>query len=287
MLTLTFASGDPPPDPTSGREVSVWRDDTGAVCARTYAAQGLRWIDWPAFGVYAFEPGSRDVRVWAAPSVSPNDVTAIFERVLQPVILQALGWQALHASAVLGRRGVLALCGHSGSGKSTLAYALREAGFAQFADDGVVIALESDRVLACALPFAPRLRPASFERFSSGLRLPPGSPAKGSRPSHAPLAGVVVLHQDAAHSGSPRCRAVDPAQAFTALLTHAHCFDVDSSATTTSLVHDYLAIAERVPAFELTYAPGLDALPEIIGILSDVAETCGAGAPALGHSQSG
>jgi hypothetical protein len=282
MLTLRFASGVPPPDPSLGREVSTWRDDTGAVCARAFAAPGRRWVDWPSFGVYAFAPASRDVRVWASPSASLEDVTAIFERVLQPVILQALGWQTLHASAVLGSRGVLALCGQSGSGKSTIAYALREGGFAQFADDGLVIGQDDTAgVVAHALPFAPRLRPASFERFARGLQIPPGSPAAAGTPASAPLAGILLLQQDSAHRGPAAYARVEPTRAFTSLLTHAHCFDIDDPVATASLVDDYLALAGCVQVFALTYAPDLDRLEEVLRVVRRVADECGAGAPAV------
>src|SRR5262245_39947575 len=87
--------------------VNTWADETGQVFARAYVSGGRRWIDWRGLGRFTFEPGSTLVHVRACDNASPHALQATFDRVVQPVILQALGWQALHASGVIGPSGAL------------------------------------------------------------------------------------------------------------------------------------------------------------------------------------
>src|SRR5262245_37664415 len=115
MLALDIRSGERPPA-VLGRQVNVWHDDTGRVCARFFADGDRRWVEWPGLGIFAFRTSERSVRFWPS-SASIASIAETFERVLQPAILQALGWQALHASAVVGPDGgAIAICGvkHSG-----------------------------------------------------------------------------------------------------------------------------------------------------------------------------
>src|SRR5262249_47665583 len=149
------------------RKVNEWVDDAGVVLARGFSSGDLQWIDWVGLGTFGFRAGSHEVRVWPQPGARHAAVVEAFSRTLQPLILQVLGWQVLHAGAVVWHTGVLAFCGSKGSGKSTLAFAMRQAGWQQFADDALVMRLDGGRVMACALPFTPRLRPATRAHFSN------------------------------------------------------------------------------------------------------------------------
>src|SRR5262245_43718840 len=106
MLTFAFASGEAPPP---GRQVNEWLDDDGEITARAFSRADLHWIAWPRVGVFAFSGGSHEVRIWPEPGARPEVVIDTFFRV-QPIIMQALGWQALHAAASVGPSGVFAFC---------------------------------------------------------------------------------------------------------------------------------------------------------------------------------
>ena len=95
MLTLAFAAGEVPA-PGPGRKVKEWLDDDGKSTARAFSSAGLHWIDWPGLGVFAFSAGSHEVRTWPEADARREAVVDTFLRI-QPIILQALGWQALHA----------------------------------------------------------------------------------------------------------------------------------------------------------------------------------------------
>src|SRR6187401_2581683 len=107
VLTLTIEPGDEAGDAPPGRGVNTWADEAVRVFARAFVDDDRRWIDWQGLGRFAFAPGSTDVRVSPTAGVSLTAIHATFDRVIQPVILQALGWQALHASGVAGSRGAL------------------------------------------------------------------------------------------------------------------------------------------------------------------------------------
>jgi len=255
--------------------VNAWADDAGQVFARAYAIGTRRWIDWRGLGRFSFEPGSMDVRVRACSKASPRVLQSTFDRVIQPVILQALGWQALHGSGVIGPAGPLVFCGLGRSGKSTLAYAAgRRAGFTQFADDAIVIQTDGERARACPLPFATGLREdartfvgSMASMGSEGSARPePNQNAKNLAPP-IPIRCLFVLSQDVSATADVRIDRVAPADAFALLLTHAHCFDETDAVATRHMVEAYLSFAEYVPVLALTYRPDfakLDALVDAV-----------------------
>jgi hypothetical protein len=257
MLTLAVV-GNGVPLPAVGRKVIEWFDDDGEVSLRAFSAGDLRWIDCPGFGVFSFSPGSREVRVWPSPDIQYETIADTFD-MIQPVILQALGWQALHASAALGPAGVLAFCGNAGSGKSTLAFAMHRGGWRQFADDALLLRLDRDHQTAFPLTFRPRLRRASRAYFNQTHG---SSPPFTRQSANTPLAAVFILRQDARLSDP--CVSLTPqARAFSDVLAHAHCFDMEDPTHTRKLVDDYLGLVSSVPVFNLNYPPDLDQLPRL------------------------
>jgi hypothetical protein len=275
MLTLAFGEGERRPEASGGREVTTWRDEDGRICARGFVGARRRWMECPGLGVFAFDASSTVVHAWPAAGVTRDELSDRFTRTLQPAILQAMGWQALHASAVAGGDAALALCGVSGSGKSTLGFALGRAGYRQIADDGVAIRAGRDGVFAHALPFAPRLRDTAAGYFGESM---PSAIRPGGAPP-LPLKVIFVLQQD---PGATRAASIDrlrPAAAFGMLVNHAHCFDPGGSPDGRRFVEDYLQIAGSVPVFAVGYHPAFSRLPAVIDAMIGAASDAGA-APA-------
>lgn len=274
MLTLVFERPPTVRPHAAAQEVCVWRDEGGTIFARGLARDDVRWIEWRDLGVFVFSLGSTTVRVWTADGISPAVVADAFVRVLQPIILQALGRQALHASAVLGTDGVFAFCGVGRSGKSTLAYALGRDGFRQVADDALVIEPTGSIIRAHLLPFTPGLRQPSRQHFDSWASRFAGSTAhdiKPALPDLSPLQAVFLLRQDDSLSQPVEARRVPSVQAFAALVTHARCFDEADPAHTRRLVEDYLLIAERVPVFSIAYPPRFAQFHQLIAAVKTAA----------------
>ena len=273
MLTLAFApAGTSPPVPR-GREVHLWRDDHWDVVARGLVDGAARWIDWPCLGVFRFSPASTAVEAWPVAGAKPHVVLEYFETVLQPLILQALGREALHAGAVAGSGGALAFCGVRRAGKSTLTRALRDHGWTHIADDALVLEAAAAPVMALALPFMSRLRDSARQHF--GDRTPDGTITRSPGPVALPLKAIFLITQADGGADLPRAVRVPFAAAFPELITHAHSFDLDDKSETRRLSQDYLTVAQHVPVFALAYRRGLEHLPETLQAIARTASTVG------------
>jgi hypothetical protein len=253
-----------------GEAINAWRDDRGEVFARARIRPDGYALDWRGVGTLRFSPGSRRVTVRPAAGVSLARIGDVFACVIQPVILQALGHQVLHAGAVRTPAGIVALCGVSGSGKSTLAYAWgRRPGCAQIADDALVLQIAGDAIAACPLPFQARLRAPALQFFD-----PPEAPsAHPPVESAGPLRAVIMLAQDRADP--PRLERVPRHRAFTSILTHAHCFNERDREAVADMTRAYMSLAASVAVFTLRYRPSFEALGRLIDLV-DTATRAGA-----------
>lgn len=262
MMTLTLTiSSDVDAVSQGGRKVGGWRDEQGDAFAEAFAAQGFYSIDWRRVARFGFSRESREIRAWPVLGVSAEVVSDVFSR-LRPIILQALGWQALHASAAANATGAVAFCGKSHCGKSTLAFAMRGAGWRQLSDDALVLDIGAAGAKVCPLPFTTGLRPPSLSHFSNAhgsvSRLDAQTPEEA-----VPLKALFLLRQHP-RLDLPRISPIARAQAFTAVLPHAHCFDEDDPNHMRRLVRDYFNLVDRVPIFALEYRPDFDRLPALI-----------------------
>jgi hypothetical protein len=215
-------------------------------------------MEIPRIASYVFEVDDPEVVAYPRPEAPDEAVLDGFRRVVLPMALQARGQEVIHASAVLGPQGVLALCAISETGKSTLAFGLGRRGYDLWADDAVAFEVGPTSVDATPLPFALRLRPASAAYFGVA-----DEPATVQEPKPAPLAAVCVLERvvDAGEGGVER---MTSSTAFRSLLTHAYCFDPDESERKRRMVEAYLSLTQRVPVFRVRVAAGLEHLRKLL-----------------------
>ena len=150
---------------------------------------------------------------------------------------------------------------------------MRKAGYRQLADDALVLQLKQNQVSVCPLPFAPRLREASRLHFGYADQSP--APRVDVRPDDLALSAVFLLRQDE-QTERPRLALLPQAQAFSALLAHAHCYDAQDRRHTQRLADNYLAMVSLVPVFALQYRPDLQRLPQLIEIIQDAEGSCSA-----------
>lgn len=267
MLNLVTQRPDSsvPPSPTEGGAgVTVWRDNDGAVAGYGSSNGPKKWIHLPGVGAFRFEPGSAEVVAFPLASASSHLVRDAFNRSVLPLALQGVGHEVLHASAVLARERVVALCAVSGTGKSTIACALDRRGHPLWADDAVCFDASSVPITAVSLPFALRLRPASAEYFAANEN---GRREQLSATSSRPELGAVVVLERSEPEAEPVLSRLTASEAFTATLTHAYAFDTEDRVRNARMVSSYLELVDRVPVFRLTFSPGLERLPEIVDLL--------------------
>jgi hypothetical protein len=216
----------------------------------------------PGVGSYCFRSGTEEVSAHPEPGVDRETVEDAFRRAVLPLAIQMLGREVLHASAVLGPRGVVALCAVSETGKSTLAYGLSRRGFRLWADDAVAFELAADGVSALPLPFALRLRPASVAFFGTAAH----ELEEPDRPED--LAAILVLER--AELLPERAVLVErfaDGLAFPAVLAHAYCFSLDDDERKRRMMGAYMELVGRVPVYRVRFRPGLDRLGRVVDAL--------------------
>jgi hypothetical protein len=249
----------PPPDDASGE--TLWRDNDGRVAAYGRTDGARHWMRMPGVGTFHWRDGVDEMTVAAAPEATDGELEDAFRRCALPMALSTRGCQVLHAGAVLGAEGVTALCARSQTGKSTLSRGLAgRPGRALWGDDAVAFATSGDTVEALPLPFTLSLRPASAAHFAGSSHAPVAS---GEEP--APLAAVLILAR-ADGDGEPvaAARRVPPADAFTMVLEHAYCFDLEGAPRRRDTAEQYLELTARVPVYELRFRTGLEHLEAIL-----------------------
>jgi hypothetical protein len=231
----------------------VQRDVVGNVLAIGTVEDGEYRIQFPGKATFAFRRSETEMRVAPEPSTPRDVVLELFRTAALPLMLQAHGYEAIHASAVQMPTGVAAFCGSSGAGKSTVAYGLALRGYGMWADDAVVLSIsDGDReVLTPRLPHSVNLRPESRRFF--GLQQDTEVAIDSAKSVQDRLAAIVVLA-----TGSHDSREMDPLPldtALTALLPHAYCFFAERGREQTS-VTAYLDLVARVPVFHFQFPSG-------------------------------
>jgi len=264
-------------------KVQVWHDQDRRAIAYCCVLDGLHWMDVPGLATFFFDRHGEEVNAIPHPTVAPGLLHDAYRHFVLPMVLHALDTEVLHASAVVARRGVVALCAESATGKSTIAFGLSLRGYPLWADDAVAFDTSGSNVSSIRLPFETRLRPDAEEFFRNHSQtLPPRSLRRGSTDSHdeaLPLAALVVLRRilPGSHGAPVKMAELLPTQALAALLAHAYCFSMQEMERKRRMVINYLQLTAKVPVFEVCFQSGLERLSAIIEAIERTAGVTRAG----------
>lgn len=226
------------------------------------ASDGTRNVEFEDGETFLIAPaGDRISRVAGGPADASPQQT--LERALGPPLALALavrGTFLLHASALAGPHGVVAICGESGAGKSTLAAAAAswpELGLSRVADD--------------QLPAALGPRPNALPHFPQ-LKLLPEAWHSPDAPAALPLLMVVEAFRAASDPGRSSHPAtierMPPSQAclfLAAATVAARLFDRQ---LLTRHLSACAAASESLQVGRLHYASGIDRLREPLATLA-------------------
>ncbi len=263
-----------PPDPLAPG-VEACLDARGELLGYCHARNGTLRVDLPDLASFSYERGDGHVRAIPRRPLSARFILETYHHCVLPLILPALGTEVLHASAVAGRAGVVALCGTSGTGKSTLAVALARRGYAIWADDAVAMNVTGAEPTAVPLPFTVRLR-ADAVRFVDAVgAVTPSAAAPSAYTEPAPLAALCMLRRSPELTASVVTARLAAAAACREALAHAYCFSVKDAAQKRRTVENYLTLTARVPAYEIRFRPGLEHLPAVLDAIRAVVEGAG------------
>ncbi len=242
-LRLKVATVDPLPSDERVAHV-VLRDGTGAPCAYGGVDAGTYWVRVPNVGYFELSADSDQVRASVSSRASTELVLDGYYGTALPLFAQAvLGYEALHASAVVVDGGAVAFCAETGVGKSTIASALGGRGFKPWADDAVAV-VGGGSPVSVFLPF-----------MTEGRTI---SAVDGW--SEVPLAAVCLLER----ASRPAIYRPSPSHAVTALLSHAYRFAPQSPERRRKMAQTYLDIVAGVPILLVRFPPNRDLLPALL-----------------------
>ena len=276
MVSLVIAPAEDrlPTRPDGGQpDVHLWRSvDEGELRPFAHSRGGQHSLHWPGVAEFRFTSDTQRVTAIPYDHACRDVVRSRFYHNVLPLVLQALGREGLHASAVMTPRGVVGLCGHTQSGKSTLAYALSQRGLTLWSDDALMWEMEAGTEegasgptpTAIVLPFDVKLRPPSLSFFGHSSTSEMSFP-RAAAEARAPMAAVFALTRIAADADAPQVAiaGLGAGAALRRLLDHAHCFNPYDAKRKRRMVLNYLAIVERVPVYEVRFKPSLTALPQL------------------------
>jgi hypothetical protein len=277
MLNLRFAEPHdraPHPPADDGPDIHIWFNRRGGVVARGFQQSGSYWMAWPNLATFGFRIGDPFISAYPEPGAPHDVIWDTYRRVVLPMAMQVNGWEALHASAVMTRRGVVAFCAVSETGKSTVAFGLRRRGFPQWSDDGVVFGVSHQEILSIPLPFEVRLRPGSRTMFGEQVSQPrrplDNNPGEQIHSDPHPLAAICLLTRaEPGNRERPRVSDVPSAAAFRAVLAHAHEFDPSDADRRARMMQAYLTLADRVPMREVTFSPDRERLDLLLDTICE------------------
>jgi hypothetical protein len=275
MLSLVIAPADGTlphqPDP-SQLDVNIWRSTEGQLCAFAQSSGEQYWLYWPGVAVFAFTANSEIVTAVPYLPIRRDLIQTTFHHSVLPLILQALGREGVHASAVRTPRGVVGFCGKTYTGKSTLAYAMSKRGFSLWSDDALVWEQDGKDFRAVRLPFRPKLRPSALRFFgrASLAEMPDLGVESGDQT--APLAAICVLTRKAAASDEAAIaiERMSGGNALATLLDHAHCFNPYNAERKRRMLARYLSLLASVPVFEVRFEPSLPRIFELVDTIVQI-----------------
>jgi hypothetical protein len=232
--------------PASGRRIGrvVLRDGAGEPCAYGGKVSGRYWVYVPKVGSFEFSAGDSEVRGSVYPDTSRELVLDGYYGTALPLFAQGvLGYEVLHASAVVVDGGAVAFCAETGIGKSTIGSALSSRGFPRWADDAVAV-VGGRSPVSVFLPF-----------MIEGQTI---SAVDGW--SEVPLAAVCLLER----ASRPAILRPSPSDAVAALFSHAYRFAPQPAERRRQMAQTYLDVVAEVPILLVRFPPNRDQLPTLL-----------------------
>ena len=170
----------------------------------------------------------------------------------------------------------MGFCGSSGSGKSTIAHVLALRGPSLWADDVLAFQADSKKAIATALPFRPKLRPASaaFLRRRASLKPSEGDAPEIATPwSTETLTALFVLSPTGrarTSSGRLELTRLSASKAIAALLPHGFRCKPLEREREQGILTAYVGLVESVRVYSVEYERGFARFSALVNRLEAV-----------------
>ena len=203
-----------------------------------------------------------------------------------PRVLNLIGRESIHATAVATASGACAFMGEAGTGKSTLAASFQAEGYRSIADDCLVLEERGGAIIATPGYPGVRLWKDSLSalgakrgpimpvaEYTSKSRLLGAATASRFASQALPLARVYVLVREGkAPTAVPRIEELTPAAVFPQLVSASFPLDIADQEMLTRHFRLFARVASEVPTRRLYLPNELKALPAVREvILQDLA----------------
>jgi hypothetical protein len=243
----------------------VLRDGAGQPCAFGGEDTGRYWVRVPDIGTYEQSANAAEVVASAFGGTPRKRLVEAYYGTALPLFAQAaLGYEVLHASAVLVDGAAVAFCAWTGVGKSTIGSGLSGRGFELWADDALAFATGDEDEWPLVSAFLPYTR-------KGAVVSPPGDV------DLVPLRTVFLLERVESDFDGSVIEQPSPADTVAALLSHGYRFASQSLGRRRRMVETYLAVAARAQILSLRVKHDLAELPQLLDrIESRLASSLGA-----------
>lgn len=264
---------DPPPsvrEPTTARH--DWRGADGTLSLSLVKSDSYRLV-FPDAAQFAVSVDGTDIVGWPLEGNHADDVGhALLTQVL-PRVLSHRGRLVLHASAVVGPRGAIAILGRGGAGKSTLAAACLQDGVDVVADDCLALRHGDDGFIAMRAPRGVRLDRDTAARFfarttvaaapedvAGKVRITAAEDMTMQRSGPVRLAGAVLLQPSGAAQPGHHIQfdPLTPAGALMAFIEHSFQLELWDRRILTARFREFAALADAIPVVRVSFGRNLD-----------------------------
>jgi hypothetical protein len=208
-----------------------------------------------------------------------------------PLVVNLRGGEALHASAILTPRGVVAFAGPAGSGKSTITASLLKMGYPFVSDDCLTLQ-EKDRGID-AIPAYPGLRlwedaeahlfgengdKKSVAHYTRKLRVDIEERPESYGPEPKPFVGLydIINSPETDETSDITIEKLSPKESFMALVRCAFRLDITDQEMLTRQFHFLERLAGQISVRRLSFPRNFRLLPDLLRtILNDLKDLTG------------
>ena len=243
------------------------------------ASDGEAHYFWSGVGAFCVRGGA-EIVMDPAPEVDEDGLRLTLLGPLLATVLHQRGHLVLHASAVAGPGGAVAVAAHSGTGKSTTAGALVRRGYRLLTDDVLAIDLAGPAPLICPGGAGVKLWPASAEALGHDVDALPtigGQYVKrvwnvGTATEAVPLRALYVLSAE----DGPTIEPMSLPLAVGEVMSRSYCSELLRLHGAARNLKQTADLVQRVPVGHLRRSSSLDGFSEWTErVVSHVAERIG------------
>ena len=253
--------------------LEVWGTSPDSPATQVRKINNDFWLSCVEYGAICIKCNHLEISTFPNKRVSSSKFNYFFSQEWLPAAYQICGTQVLHASAVANPNTgkIIAFCGDTGSGKSTFGFgfAQREK-WKQIADDRLAFRVENSKVNPVYIPNNIHLRPNSANHFGQE---PYSYELCSWIDTHLEIDSVFFLQPIKDHKPkttlSFEIQPINKADSLKLLLKQAFAMTTQLPKQNQILIRNYLAFANQINPYQLSYTYGFEKLGEIFDAIEE------------------